>query len=185
MERERAVLDQMTSNRDQRIHAVAIGRSVTDECDDTNTLPFLVVKTNVGGEDDPNRRRGTLGTLEYLPAAEQQKLFKMADGYEIQLVASEEDFPELANPVAINFDNRGRLWVTTMPSYPHWLPKSELNDKVLILADNDCDGRSDECTVFADGLHQPTGFEIGHGGAYVAQQPDVLFLQDTDGRRSF
>ena len=181
MERERAILDQMTVNRDQRIHAVAMGRSVPDQCDDTNTLPFLVVKTNVGGEDDPNRRRGTLGTLEYLPAAEQQKLFKMADGYEIQLVASEEDFPELANPVAINFDNRGRLWVTTMPSYPHWLPKSELNDKVVILTDNDGDGRSDECTVFADGLHQPTGFEIGHGGAYVAQQPDVLFLQDTDG----
>lgn len=181
MERERAILDQMTANRDQRVHAVAQGQSVPEQCDDSNTLPFYDVRTNVGGEDDPNRKRGKLGSLDYLPAAEQQKLFQMADGYEIQLVASEEDFPELANPVAINFDNRGRLWVSTMPSYPHWKPKTVLNDKVLILTDENGDGRADECTVFADGLHQPTGFELGHGGAWVAQQPDVLFLQDTDG----
>lgn len=181
MERERTILDQMTANRDQRVHAVAQGQSVPEQCDDSNTLPFYDVRTNVGGEDDPNRKRGKLGSLDYLPAAEQQKLFDMADGYEIQLVASEEDFPELANPVSINFDNQGRLWVTTMPSYPHWKPKTVLNDKVLILTDEDGDGRADECQVFADGLHQPTGFELGHGGAWVAQQPDVLFLQDTDG----
>lgn len=181
MERERTVLDQMTANRDQRIWAVAKGQTVPEECDDTGTLPFLEVRTNVGGEDDKNRKAGKLGSLEYLSGAEQQKLFKMADGYEVQLVASEEDFPELANPVALNFDNRGRLWVSVMPSYPHWRPKGELNDKVLILTDDDGDGRADNCTVFADGLHQPTGFEIGHGGAYVAEQPDILFLKDTDG----
>ncbi|MCH2201085.1 MAG: GDSL-type esterase/lipase family protein [Fuerstiella sp.] len=181
MERERAILDQMTVNRDKRIWAIAQGQSVSDQCNDTNTLPFLEVRTNVGGEDDPNRKRGKLGALDYLPAAEQQKLFRMADGYVIQLVASEEDFPELANPVALNFDNRGRLWVTTMPSYPHWQPKHRLEDKILILSDVDADGRADDCTVFADGLHQPTGFEIGYGGAFVAQQPDILFLQDTDG----
>lgn len=181
MERERAILDEMTANRDQRIWALAQGKTVAAKCDDSNTLPFIVPKTNVGGEDDKNRKAGKLGSLDYLPGVEQQKLFKMADGYEIQLVASEEDFPELANPVSLNFDNKGRLWVTTMPSYPHWQPKTEMNDKVLILEDENGDGRADKCTVFADGLHQPTGFEIGHGGAYVAQQPDILFLQDTDG----
>lgn len=181
MERERAILDQMTANRDQRVWAIAKGQSVSDVCDDSNTLPFLDVKTNVGGEDDKNAKAGKLGSLDYLPAAEQQRKFKLADGYEIQLVASEEDFPELANPVALNFDNKGRLWVSTMPSYPHWQPKTKLDDKVLILEDNNGDGRADKCTVFADGLHQPTGFEIGYGGAWVAQQPDILFLQDTDG----
>ena len=181
MERERAILDQMAANRDKRIWAIAQGKDLSSQCDDSNTLSFLHVRTNVGGEDDKNRQRGKLGTLEYLPAAEQQKLFRLADGYEIQLVASEEDFPDLANPVALNFDNKGRLWVTVMPSYPHWRPKSELNDKVLILSDHDGDGRADECTIFAGGLHQPTGFEIGHGGAFVAQQPDILFLRDTDG----
>src|SRR5690606_26309748 len=111
----------------------------------------------------------------------QQKLFRMAPGYEIQLVASEEQFPELANPVALNFDNKGRLWVSVMPSYPHWQPKTKMDDQLLIFEDHDDDGRADECKVFAGGLHQPTGFELGYGGAYVAQQPDILFLKDEDG----
>ncbi|MEZ6125161.1 MAG: GDSL-type esterase/lipase family protein [Planctomycetaceae bacterium] len=181
MERERVILDQMTANRDQRIWAVAQGKSIPEACDDSNTLPFYEVRTNVGGEDDKNAKAGKLGSLEYLSGAEQQKLFRMAPGYEIQLVASEEDFPELANPVSLNFDNRGRLWVTTMPSYPHWKPKTKLEDKVLILEDANGDGKADSCKVFADGLHQPTGFELGFGGAWVAQQPDVLFMKDTDG----
>jgi putative membrane-bound dehydrogenase-like protein len=101
--------------------------------------------------------------------------------FEIQLVASEEQFPELANPVALNFDNKGRLWVSTMPSYPHWKPKTELDDKILILEDLDGDGRTDECKVFLDGLHQPTGFELGQGGVYVAEQPDIIFAKDTNG----
>lgn len=181
MERERVILDQMTANRDQRVWTVAKGESVSETIDDSNTLPFYEVVTNVGGKDDKNRKAGKLGSLDYLPAAEQQKLFKLADGYEIQLVASEEQFPELANPVSLNFDNKGRLWVTTMQSYPHWQPKSKMDDKVIILEDKDGNGTADKCTVFAEGLHQPTGFELGNGGAYVAQQPDILFMKDTDG----
>ncbi|MBW3539084.1 MAG: HEAT repeat domain-containing protein, partial [Planctomycetes bacterium] len=159
----------------------ARGEPVPEQVDDSNTLPFLNPKTNVGGASDPNRKQGKLGSLDYLNAAEQQKLFKLAPGYEINIVASEEDFPELAKPVAINFDNRGRLWVATMPSYPQWQPKTKLDDKLLILEDADGDGRADQCKVFAGGLHQPTGFELGSGGVYVSQQPDVLFLNDTDG----
>ncbi len=181
MERERAILDQMTANRDQRAWAIASGRSVPPECDDANTLPFIEPRTNVGGDDDPNAKAGKLGSLDYLSGEEQQKLFKLAAGYEINLFASEEQFPELANPVALDFDNSGRLWISTMPSYPHWKPKTKLADKLLILEDTNGDGRADELKVFADGLHQPTGFEIGRGGVFVAQQPDILFLQDTDG----
>ncbi len=181
MERERAILDQMTANRDQRIFAAALGKKLPSSIDDSNTLPFISPKTNVGIPNDPNRKNGKLGTLDYLPAEAQQKLFKLAPGYEINLFASEEQFPELANPVALNFDNQGRLWVSTMASYPHWKPKTKLDDKLLIFSDTDADGRADDCTVFADGLHQPTGFEIGRGGAFVAQQPDVLFIKDTDG----
>lgn len=181
MERERAILDQMTANRDRRIWKIAQGETVAAEVDDSNTLPFLNPKTNVGGDNDPNRKRGKLGSLDYLSSEEQKELFIMAPGYEINLVASEEQFPELANPVALNFDNKGRLWVATMQSYPHWKPKTELNDKILIFEDHDQDGKADECKVFADGLHQPTGFEIGRNGAYIAQQPDILYVQDTDG----
>lgn len=181
MERERAILDQMTANRDQRIWALASGETVADKVDDSNTLPFINPKTNVGGPDDKQAKAGKLGSLDYLSSAEQKKLFILPEGYDIQLVASEEDFPELANPVALNFDNKGRLWVSTMASYPQWKPKTELDDKLLIFEDNDNDGAADECKVFAGGLHQPTGFELGYGGAFVAQQPDILFLKDTDG----
>ncbi len=181
MERERAILDQMTANRDVRIWAIAQGRSVPAEVDDSNTLPFINVTTNVGGADDPNKKRGKLGSLDYHSAAEQQKMFELADGLQIELFASEEQFPELANPVSLQFDNKGRLWVSTMASYPHWQPKSKLDDKLLILEDIDNDGKADECKVFAGGLHQPTGFELGKGGAFIAQQPDILFAQDLDG----
>jgi putative membrane-bound dehydrogenase-like protein len=201
MEREREILDQMCANRDARIWELAQGKSAQGKSaqgksaqgksaqgksegtliDDSNTLPFFEVKTNVGIENDPNVKAGKLGTLSYLNAREQQKRFKMAPGYEIQLVASEEMFPDLAKPVAMNFDNRGRIWVTTMPSYPQWKPKTKLDDKLLILEDTNGDGVSDACKVFASGLHQPTGFEIGQGGVYVAEQPDILFLKDTDG----
>ena len=181
MEREREILDQMTANRDQRIWALAVGDSVEGPIKDDNTLPFFEPTTNVGIPNDKNAKHGKLGTLNYLTAAEQEKKFDLPPGYEINLVASEEQFPELANPVAINFDNKGRLWVATMASYPHWKPKTKMDDKILILEDDDADGRADRCKVFADGLHQPTGFEIGDGGAYVAVQPDVLFMKDTDG----
>jgi glucose/arabinose dehydrogenase/lysophospholipase L1-like esterase len=181
MEREREILDQMTANRDERIWALAQGERPAAPVDDSNTLPFIEPKTNVGGGNDPNAKAGKLGSLDYLSAEEQRQRFKLPAGYEVTLVASEEMFPELANPVAINFDNRGRLWVATMPSYPQWKPKTQLNDKLLILEDDDGDGRAERCKVFADGLHQPTGFEIGRGGVYVSEQPDILFLEDTDG----
>ena len=124
--------------------------------------------------------------MDYLSAEEQLELFMLPEGYEIELVASEEQFPELANPVALNFDDAGRLWVAVMPSYPHWQPKTPMDDKLLILEDDDADGRTDRVVPFLGGLHQPTGFEFGRGptgepGVYVAQQPDIVFAQDTDG----
>ncbi|KAA5543178.1 azurin [Roseiconus nitratireducens] len=181
MERERAILDQMTANRDARVWAVAAGRSVPESIDDSNTLPFITPKTNVGIPGDKNAKAGKLGSLSYLPATEQQQLFDLADGFEIQLVASEEQFPELSNPVALNFDSQGRLWVATMKSYPHWKPKTPMNDKLLIFEDQDGDHAADVCKVFAENLHQPTGFELGYGGAFVSRQPDIWYMKDTDG----
>ncbi|MBC8355253.1 MAG: HEAT repeat domain-containing protein [Planctomycetes bacterium] len=181
MERELAILDQMTANREARVWKIARGERVAAQVDDSDTLPFLNVKSNVGTDFENKGNDQKRGQLTYLPAKEQLKHFKLADGYEINLVASEEQFPELANPISLNFDSKGRLWVSTMSSYPHWQPKSKLDDKLLIFEDHDGDGDADECKTFAGGLHQPTGFELGQGGAYVAVQPDILFLKDTDG----
>ena len=106
----------------------------------------------------------------------------MADGYKIELFASESEFPELANPVQLSFDNRGRLWISTMPSYPHFRPGDPRpNDKLLILEDTDGDGKADKCAVYADKLHVPVGFELAPEGVYVSQPPNLILLRDTEG----
>src|SRR5262249_3292134 len=75
---------------------------------------------------------------------------------------------------------KGRLWVAVWPTYPHWKPKEQMNDKILVLEDTDGDGKADRCTVFADRLHCPTGFELYNGGALVAQCPDLWVLKGTE-----
>ena len=105
----------------------------------------------------------------------------VAKGMKVNLFASEKEFPELAKPVQMAFDTKGRLWVAVWPTYPHWKPKEEMNDKLLIFEDTDGDGKADKMTVFADDLHCPTGFEFYNGGVLVAQAPDLMFLKDTDG----
>lgn len=106
--------------------------------------------------------------------------FKLPAGYQINLFASEKDFP-IEKPVAMNFDARGRLWVATMPTYPQYFPGIPVHDKIVILEDTDADGTADKHTVFADDLYLPLGFEFGDGGVYVSQEPDIVFLKDTDG----
>ncbi|MEE2776907.1 MAG: PVC-type heme-binding CxxCH protein [Acidobacteriota bacterium] len=128
--------------------------------------------------DEPNRG-GEIDLSAQDPEVARQRLHT-AEGYEIELFATEKDFP-IGNPVTMAFDGRGRLWVATMPSYPQRLPDAEPDDKIIILEDTDGDGRADTHTVFAEGLHVPTGFELGDGGAYVAQQPNLMFVEDTDG----
>lgn len=112
-----------------------------------------------------------------MPSAER---FELPEGFEINLFASEVDF-SLTNPVKITFDPQGRMWVADMPSYPQYLPGAQPNDKILILEDTDHDGVADKETVFADSLYMPLSFEIGKGGAYVSQPPNVWFMKDNDG----
>lgn len=109
--------------------------------------------------------------------------FVLQEGYQIELFASEVDFP-VANPVSFTFDPQGRMWVATMPSYPHYTPGNPPNDKLIILEDINGDGKADKHTVFADSLYLPLGFELGDGGVYVTQAPDLIILKDTnrDGR---
>lgn len=129
-------------------------------------------------DEEPNR--GGEPRHEALDPAYALEHLHPAKDYEVSLFASEQDFP-IGNPVALTFDSRGRLWVATMPSYPQRLPDQEPDDRIVILEDRDDDGRADHHTVFARGLHLPTGFELGDGGAYVAQQPNLMFIEDTDG----
>jgi len=169
IENERGKLDDMTAVRDARIWKVARGETVPARIDDSGTRPLYDVPTNFRQP------------VRILSPAEAQKKFVLADGYEVNLFASEIDFPDLQNPVQLTFDLKGRCWVATMPSYPQYLPPNKPNDKILVLEDTDGDGKADKQTVFADGLHLPTGFELGDGGIYVAQEPNLMHIRDTNG----
>ncbi|MCY2979037.1 MAG: dehydrogenase [Planctomycetota bacterium] len=99
------------------------------------------------------------------------------DGFRVELVASE---PALQNPVAMAFDDRGRIYVTESFEYPRREPGPG-RDKIKILEDTDGDGKAETVKVFAEGLNIPSGIAVGHGGVWVANAPDLLFLEDTDG----
>src|SRR5688572_7713835 len=91
------------------------------------------------------------------PAAE-RATFKVADGFDVALFASEAD--GVVKPMQIRFDARGRLWVIGSTVYPQLEPGQVPDDKVQILEDTDGDGKADKTTVFARGLTIPTGLEI-------------------------
>ena len=105
--------------------------------------------------------------------------FHCADGYAVNLFASEE--LGIANPLCIHWDSRGRLYVACSDVYPQVVPGELANDRIVVLEDTDADGKADKSTLFADRLNIPTGIEVGHGGVYVAQGTELLFLRDTDG----
>jgi len=166
---EFAKLRAMIKNRERRVWDLAQGKSVPPTIDDSNTGSFVKVETNVKS------------AIHITTPAEELKTFTLPEGYKIDLFASEVEFPELEDPVTMTFDAKGRLWVGTMPSYPMYLPGTKPNDKVLILEDANEDGKADRCTTFADGLHLPIGIELGDGGVYLSQMPNLMFLKDTNG----
>ncbi len=122
------------------------------------------------------------------------------EGFEVTVVASE---PLVRQPVAIEFDDRGRLWVIQYLQYPNPNglervavdrfsrtkydrvpeppPKGPRGaDRITILEDTDGDGRMDQGRDFVDGLNLATGMAFGHGGVYVLNVPYLLFCPDHD-----
>lgn len=166
---EFAKLRAMVDVRDQRIWKAAQGETLPEQIDDSKTGEFTPIESNFKNE------------VRILSPEESAKLFTVADGFEVNLYASEVEFPDLQNPVAFNFDTKGRLWVATNYTYPHYLPGEPPNDKILIFTDTDGDGKADEQKVFADNLYLPIGLEIADKGVYVSQQPNLVHLKDTDG----
>ncbi len=104
--------------------------------------------------------------------------FKVADGFKVNLYVSD---PDIAKPIQMNFDSRGRLWIASSEVYPHIKPGLPATDKILVVEDRDRNGVADKTTVFADNLLIPTGVLPGDGGAYVVNSTELLHLEDTDG----
>jgi glucose/arabinose dehydrogenase/lysophospholipase L1-like esterase len=177
LEREVTVLDVMTANRDKRIWALARGtdaKAADLKVLDSDTPPFIDAKTNEPG-------KGPNGEHIFIPGDQAIQQMTIGKGLKVDLFASEKEFPELVNPVQMAFDTRGRLWVAAWKNYPHWQPKTPMDDKLVILEDTNGDGKADKRTVFAGDLNNPTGFEFYNGGVILAQAPNLVFLKDTNG----
>ncbi|WP_322284249.1 PVC-type heme-binding CxxCH protein [Prosthecobacter sp.] len=125
---------------------------------------------------------------DHSPEAE-LKSFKVLDGFEVNLFASEAD--GIPNPIAIRWDERGRLWVLQTSDYPQAKPGTVSDDKIIILEDTNHDGRADKSTVFTGGLSQPMGMELaprdagvkspnGHS-VYVGEGEKLWLMHDDDG----
>ncbi len=170
--RELEIMDVMTANRDRRVWAIAQGGDL--KVDDSNTPPPLKIKTNKPGKMPD-------GSHPFLGGEEAIKMMTVHKGMKVNLFASEQKFPRLINPVQSAVGPDGKLYVAVWPSYPHWHPNEELKDAIVTLHDDDGDGVADRLVVFADKVHNPTGFAFWGGGVIVASAPDLFFLKDTDG----
>ena len=118
-------------------------------------------------------------TTEPLTPGQQAKTFTLPQGFEIQLVASE---PDIAKPMNIAFDDRGRLWVSSSQEYPFAATQgSKPRDAIKILEDMDGDGRAETVKTFADGMNIPMGLIPYGDGVICFSIPHIWYLQDTTG----
>jgi len=102
---------------------------------------------------------------------------KLPDGFRVTLFAGE---PDIRRPIAFDIDDRGRLWVVENYSHPNW-KAGEGNDRIVILEDSDNDGRFDKRKIFYDKGNYFSAIAIGHGGVWIGNAPELLFIPDRNG----
>jgi putative membrane-bound dehydrogenase-like protein len=130
----------------------------------------------------PGKKWGTVGELIHrmqqpLDPAESMKHMHLPEGFEVQLYAAD---PDIARPIAMAWDERGRLWIAETVDYPNdRQPPGQGHDRIVICEDTDGDGRADKFTVFDDKLSIPTSLAFANGGLVVTQAPDTLFLKSS------
>jgi len=175
--REYVKIRNMAAVRDRYVWDLAQEKRVAAKADDSKTGELFVPKTMFGTQPKKEPRE-----IKYPTPEESIRTMKVPGGFEVQLVASEREFPELAKVHQINIDNKGRVWAACMPTYPQWVPGTpKPNDRLLIFDNLDAKGKAKKMTVFYDKLICPTGFEFWNGGVIVVDEPRLLFLKDTNG----
>jgi hypothetical protein len=109
------------------------------------------------------------------PAEQTLAQMYVPEGFRVELVAVE---PDLHQPIAFTFDERGRIWVAEAYSYPAKRPAGQGLDKIVIFEDRDGDGKFETQKVFAEKLNLVSGLEVGYGGVWVGAAPELLFIPD-------
>jgi mono/diheme cytochrome c family protein/glucose/arabinose dehydrogenase len=140
---------------------------------------FALNKGNAGPTDV--QLKFTLPVAAPLSPEEALKSFRLPPGFRIELVASE---PMIEAPVAISFDEQGRMFVVEMRGYMRDMEgttEKEPLGRIALLTDTDGDGRMDKASAFVDNLVMPRGVMAVKGGAFVAEPPNLFFCRDTKG----
>jgi putative membrane-bound dehydrogenase-like protein len=109
------------------------------------------------------------------PAEQTLAQMYVRDGFRAEVVVAE---PDLHQPVAFTFDERGRIWAVEAYSYPQKRAEGQGLDKIVIFEDSDGDGKFETRKVFAEGLNLVSGIELGFGGVWVGAAPQMLFIAD-------
>ncbi len=142
-------------------------------------IPDLIYRD---AEGIPNYEKRNPGPKyqEPLSPEESAKLIQVPVGFDLELFAAE---PDIINPIAMEWDEKGRLWVIETVDYPNTVrdDKGIGDDRIKICEDTNGDGKADKFTVFAENLNIPTSMVFSNGGIIVSQAPHFLFLKDTDG----
>lgn len=128
----------------------------------------------------PNYEKREGPQLQQLPLSpsDSKKFIQVPVGFELSIFASE---PDVMHPIAMAWDEKGRLYVLITKDYPNERKPNGGSDYILRCEDSNGDGKADRFTRFADGLSIPTGMVFAQGGLIVSQAPDMVFLKDTDG----
>jgi putative membrane-bound dehydrogenase-like protein len=130
-------------------------------------LCILLVTSSLRAEDAPAP----------IPPTDAPAKMKLPAGFRATLFAGE---PDVVQPMAFTFDDRGRLWVVECLSYPEWSKTGQGSDRVTIYDDRDGDGKFDEKKTFYDKGVNLSGIEWGHGGVWLTAVPNLIFIPDRD-----
>lgn len=125
-----------------------------------------------------NRYAEHVRTTDFQTPAQELKGFRLPPGFEITLFASE---PQIGKPMNMEFDDRGRLWITQSTEYPMAAAEGVGKDKIVILEDTNGDGKADKFTDFKADLNIPIGIVPMADGAIAYSIPNVYYFRDTNG----
>ena len=128
---------------------------------------------------DPKGPEANAKDMPRIPATTPKKAlatFKVRKGLEVELAAHE---PLVMDPVAIDFDEDGRMFAVEMRGYSE--RRDERRGRIRMLVDENDDGVFDKATIYAKGLRWPTGAVCYDGGVFVIATPDLFYFKDTDG----
>ncbi len=153
----------------------------------TCVLALLLQTGSIQAQNERTVTEADMPRIPHTPAQDALSTFKVADGFELELVAAE---PLVSDPVAACFDEHGRMFVAEMHGYPFSQEPTQLNPAggglkdagiIRMLEDTDKDGKMDQSTIFAEQLSWPTSVLPYNGGIFVIAPKFLYYLKDTDG----